>query len=274
PSEEVQVENYARITENLHPATVTIRTLDIGGDKLLPDFVDIPEHNPFLGWRAIRFCLDHKEIFITQLKAILRANRHGNSRLMLPMVSSLQEIRQFKEVFAEARQKLDEEGTAYNPQIRIGMMVEIPSAALLAENFAREVDFFSIGTNDLIQYTLAVDRGNERISHLYNHFHPALLLLIKKVIDVGHKFNKPVSMCGEMAGDAVAVPLLIGMGLQNFSASHTVLPEIKEIIRNVTMEDCRKLYRRAGVLDTAADIQDLCRDFYQRITTQINGIEK
>ena len=225
PSEDEQTRNYLKIAETIRPNRVDVRTLDVGGDKILPDLGSIPERNPFLGWRAIRFCLDHREIFIPQLKAILRANIYENLSILLPMVSSLEEIYQFRKVFEEVKKHLKQEGKTYNPEIKIGTMIEIPAAALLAESFAKEVDFFSIGTNDLTQYTLAVDRANERISHLFNHFHPALLQLIKKVIDVGNTFNIPVSMCGEMAGDPVAVPMLIGMGLRNFSVVHKVVPE-------------------------------------------------
>ena len=270
PTEDSQTENYLKFAETLRPNTVVIRTLDIGGDKLLPDIVGIPERNPFLGWRAIRFCLDHKEIFLPQLKAILRANIHGNIQILLPMVSALEEIRQFKAVFAEAQDILNKEGKKYNPNIEFGMMVEIPSAAILADAFAGEVDFFSIGTNDLVQYTLAVDRANEKISRLYNHFHPALLELIKKVIDVGKQTNTPVSMCGEMAGDPVAVPLLIGMGLTIFSAAQIVIPEIKNVIRHLSSEDCHKLYQKSKKLKTATEIQKLCEDFYQKLKLRIH----
>ena len=265
PSEDFQTENYLKFAEALKPKTVVIRTLDIGGDKLLPDIVGIPERNPFLGWRAIRFCLDHKEIFLPQLKAILRANIHGNVHILLPMVSSLEEIRQFKLVFTEAQNILKKEGKKYNPDIKLGMMVEIPSAAILAETFVKEVDFFSIGTNDLVQYTLAVDRANEKISRLYNQYHPALLNLIEKVINVGKKTKTPVSMCGEMAGDPVAVPLLIGLGLTIFSAAQIAIPEIKNVIRNLSGDDCQNLYYQSKELKTATEIQKLCEDFYARL---------
>ncbi len=268
PSEEEQTANYLKIAESMAPKSVIIRTLDVGGDKLLPEFVSLPERNPFLGWRAIRFCLDHEEIFITQLKAILRANIHGNIRILLPMVSSLNEIRQFKKVLAKTKDILSSENNEFNPDVKIGMMVEIPSAAILAEHFAGEVDFFSIGTNDLIQYTLAVDRANEKIAHLYNHFHPAVLQLIKKVIDVGRASRIPVSMCGEMAGTPVAVPLLLGMGLEHFSAAHLRIPEIKDVIRNLSISQCRQLYQDVQTLDTAREIQKLCEDFYSGIFTE------
>ena len=273
PTEELQTEKYLKIAQRLKPKIVVVRTLDVGGDKILPDVVGIPERNPFLGWRAIRFCLDHKEIFITQIKAILRANIYGNLHILLPMVSSIDEVRQFKIVLEESRRILEKEKKEFGADIKIGMMVEIPSAAILAEQFASEVDFFSIGTNDLIQYTLAVDRANERIAHLYNHFHPALLQLIKQVIDVGAKTETPVGMCGEMAGDPVAVPLLLGMGLKHFSAAHIVIPEIKNVIRNVSLEQCQQLYERTKNLITASEVQKTCETFYAQIfqeTTQLN----
>ncbi len=264
PSEEQQFRNYLEIARAFKEHSVVIRTLDVGGDKIMPDFVTIPERNPFLGWRAIRFCLDHKEIFLPQLKAILRANQFGNLKILLPMVSSLEEIEQFQDVFQEAQQALKAENQSFNPDIEIGIMVEIPSAALLAEHFARKVDFFSIGTNDLIQYTLAVDRANEKISHLYNHFHPAVIQLIKHVIDVGKEQNIPVSMCGEMAGDPVATPLLLGLGLDRFSAVHSVIPEIKQIIRNVSLKECEQLAQQALTLVKAEDVQKLCENFYAK----------
>jgi phosphotransferase system enzyme I (PtsI) len=274
PSEDLQTENYLKFAEALKPKTVVIRTLDIGGDKLLPDIVGIPERNPFLGWRAIRFCLDHKEIFLPQLKAILRANIHGNVHILLPMVSSLEEIRQFKMVFAEAQNILKKEGKKYKSDIKLGIMVEIPSAAILAETFVKEVDFFSIGTNDLVQYTLAVDRANEKISRLYNQYHPALLNLIEKVIDVGKKTKTSVSMCGEMAGDPVAVPLLIGVGLTIFSAAQIAIPQIKNVIRNLSGDDCQTLYEKSKKLKTATEIQKLCEDFYARLNHTHHHLDK
>jgi phosphotransferase system enzyme I (PtsI) len=270
PSEENQVHEYTKIAETMKPHTVVIRTLDVGGDKLFSEFVGIPERNPFLGWRAIRFCLDHKEIFIPQLKAILRSNIYKNIKVLIPMVSSLEEIHQFKEVFAEAKQILIAEGKKFCDDIQIGMMVEIPSAAIMAESFSSEVDFFSIGTNDLIQYTIAVDRANEKISRLYNHFHPALLCLIKNVIDVGKKTNTPVTMCGEMAGDPIAVPLLLGMGLVYFSANHCVIPEIKDVIRHVSLKDCESLYSKIKKLTTSGEVKKNCEDFFSQKFSQKN----
>ncbi len=267
PNEETQLEVYSTFASRAAPHNVIIRTLDVGGDKILPDLVDMPESNPFLGWRAIRFCLDHKEIFIPQLKAILQANHSGNVKLLLPMISALEEIRQFKEILKEAIQLLDTENIKYRPEIEIGIMIEIPSAAIMINDFLDEVDFVSIGTNDLIQYTLAVDRTNEKVSHLYNHFHPSLLELIGRVIDSARRKHKPVNMCGEMAGDPVAVPLLIGMGLENFSVTPSRIPEIKNVIRHISTSECEKLYQKIRELKTTGEIQKKCEEFYADIFT-------
>ena len=267
PSEDYQTEQYLKFAEAVKPADVIIRTLDVGGDKLLPELVGLTENNPFLGWRAIRFCLDHKEIFIPQLKAILRANLHKNMKLLLPMISSIEEILQVKQILNEVKESLTAEGKEFNPDIEVGMMVEIPSAAIKIEDFMQQVDFFSIGTNDLVQYTMAVDRANEKISHLYNHFHPALIELLKKVIDAGKRNNKLVSLCGEMAGDPVAIPLLIGMGLDNLSVAHYAIPEIKDVIRHITLEACEKLYSDVKNCKTASKSQYLCELFYSEIFT-------
>ncbi len=267
PSEDLQTENYLKFAGAAAPHDVVIRTLDVGGDKLMPDLADSPESNPFLGWRAIRFCLDHKEIFIPQLKAILRANKFGNIKLLLPMVSAVEEIHQFKSILREAVEILKSERKKYNSNIPVGIMIEIPSAAILIEHYLQEVDFFSIGTNDLIQYTLAVDRTNEKVSYLYSHYHPALLNLIKKVIDAGKAGKKQVTMCGEMAADPVAVPLLIGMGLESFSVTQHMVPEIKNVIRHISTSECEQLYNEIREKKTAGEIQALCENFYSRIFT-------
>ncbi len=265
PSEDEQAKIYTRLANSLKGKPVIIRTLDIGGDKILPDITGTMEQNPFLGWRAIRFCLDHKEIFIPQLKAILRANVHGNVHILVPMISTLRELHEFKKVLQVAKNLLHKEGKKFNPDIKIGIMVEVPSVAIMADVFAREVDFFSIGTNDLLQYTLAVDRGNRRIAHLYSHFNPALLHLIQLILDAGKKANIPVSMCGEMAGDLVAVPLLLGMGLRQFSAATLAIPEVKNVIRNVSLKDCQELYKEVKRKKTTLEIQKVCEDFFKQI---------
>src|SRR5699024_11071216 len=219
PSEEEQYEAYKEVLERLDGKPVVVRTLDVGGDKELP-YLDLPkELNPFLGYRAIRMTLDNQELFRTQLRALLRASAHGNLKIMFPMIATIEEFNQAKALFVEEKNKLKDEGFQVKDDIEVGIMIEIPSAAIIADQFAKEVDFFSIGTNDLIQYTMAADRMNEAVSYLYQPYHPALLRLIKTVIDASHKEGKWTGMCGEMAGDEKAVPLLLGLGLDEFSMS-------------------------------------------------------
>jgi phosphotransferase system enzyme I (PtsI) len=241
PSEDEQFIAYKEIVERMEGKPVVIRTLDIGGDKKL-SYLPIPnEMNPFLGYRAIRLCLDRKDIFKPQLRALLRASVYGNLKIMFPMISNLQELREAKNVLKEVQLELKENRIAYNESTEIGMMIEIPSAALLSDHFAKEVDFFSIGTNDLIQYTVAVDRMNEHISHLYDPFNPAVLRLIKMVIDNGHKEGKWVGMCGEMAGDPTIIPLLIGMGLDEFSMSVSSILKARKLIRSMDFNEVKKM---------------------------------
>ena len=219
---------------------VTIRTMDIGGDKELP-YLDLPkELNPFLGYRAIRISLENKDMFKTQLRAILRASQYGQIKIMYPMISSINEIRKANAILEECKKELDEIGKIYDRNIKVGIMVETPSTAIIAYKFAKEVDFFSIGTNDLTQYFLAVDRGNEMVSTLYNSFNPAVLEAIQKVIDAAHDANINVSMCGEFAGDKRATKLLLGMGLDSFSMSASSGLTIKKIIRNSNYADAKK----------------------------------
>ena len=230
PSEEEQYEAYKYVAEKVGEKLGIVRTLDIGGDKKL-SYLPLPEEeNPFLGYRAIRLCLDRKDIFKVQLRAILRGSAHGNLAIMFPMISSLDEFFQAKEVLAECMAELKAEGKAYNENIKTGIMVEIPAAAVMADEFAKHVDFFSIGTNDLIQYTLAADRMNEKISYLYNPMHPAVLRLIKMTIDAAHKEGKFCGMCGEMAGDERATAKLVEMGLDEFSMSASSILGAKKII--------------------------------------------
>ena len=240
PSEEEQYRVYQRAAEVCLEELI-IRTLDIGGDKELSYFKFDFEENPFLGWRAIRISLDLPEVFKTQLRAILRASAFGNVKVMFPMIISVEELLAAKEILEQCKQELTEEGIKYNPDLQVGMMIETPASVLCAEELAKEVDFFSIGTNDLTQYMLAVDRGNEKISSLYNSMHPAVLRAIKRIIDAGHAAGIPVGMCGEFASDTKAAKLLLGMGLDEFSISASEIPEIKNIIRNSNYEDCRKL---------------------------------
>ena len=241
PSEQEQYAAYKEVAERMKNKPVVIRTLDVGGDKEL-DYLNLPkEMNPFLGYRAIRVCLDKVDIFKTQLRAILRASAFGNIKIMFPMISSIEELRAAKAILQEVKDDLHKENIAFNENLEVGIMVEIPAAAIISDLFAKEVDFFSIGTNDLIQYTTAVDRMNEKISHLYNPFHPALLRLVKMVIDNAHKENKWVGMCGEVAGDPKLIPILIGMGLDEFSMSPISILKARGIIRNISQEKMRDL---------------------------------
>jgi len=264
PSEDEQYEIYSRIANHVYPDKFVIRTLDIGGDKILPEIMNIQERNPNLGWRAIRFCLDHGECFLSQLKAILRANSKGNVQILIPMISSLEEVRQVKQHLEEARLMLEKEDKPFGADIEFGIMVEVPSVVFLADFFAREVDFFSIGTNDLVQYNLAVDRGNERVAYLYSHFHPSVLRMIKQTLDAGRKANIPVSMCGEMAADPIAIPLLLSMGFDRISATHAIIPEIKKIIRGIDFSECKSLFQRVSKLETTKEVSEYLSRFFEK----------
>lgn len=261
PSEEEQFIAYKEVVEAMNGRIVVLRTMDIGGDKDLP-YLDLPkEMNPFLGWRAIRIAFDRREILNAQLRAVLRASAFGNLAVMFPMIISVEEIRELKSVIEILKQELRNEGKAFDENIQIGVMVETPAAAVNAKFLAKEVDFFSIGTNDLTQYTLAVDRGNEMISHLYNPMSPAVLNLIKQVIDASHAEGKWTGMCGELAGDERATLLLLGMGLDEFSMSAMSVPLIKKLIRNVNYRDAKILAENALQVATAAEIEKLIADF-------------
>ena len=261
PTEEEQFIAYKDVVEAMNGNLVILRTMDIGGDKELP-YLDLPkEMNPFLGWRAIRIVLDRREILNAQLRAVLRASAYGKLAVMFPMIISVEEIRELKSVIEELKVELRNEGKAFDENIQIGVMVETPSAAVNAKFLAKEVDFFSIGTNDLTQYTLAVDRGNELISHLYNPMSPSVLNLIKQVIDASHAEGKWTGMCGELAGDERATVLLLGMGLDEFSMSAISVPRIKKLIRNVNYQDAKLLAEKALQQPTAAEIERLVIDF-------------
>jgi len=265
PNEEEQFEAYKEIVESMSPNPVIIRTLDIGGDKKL-SYLDMPaEQNPFLGWRAIRICLERTDIFKTQLRAILKASSCGKVRIMFPMISGLAEIKKTKLILKEVQSELDTEGIPYDKNIEVGIMIEIPAAALTADALAKEVDFFSIGTNDLIQYTLAVDRMNERISYLYDPFHPAVLRLIKHVVDASHRAGIWTGMCGEMAGDITAAPILLGLGLDELSMSAISIPRVKKIIRSMTYEDAVKLAEEALNLEEPDEIRALVNSYLSGI---------
>lgn len=261
PTEEEQYQAYKEVAEAMNGQAVIIRTMDIGGDKELP-YMDLPqEMNPFLGWRAIRISLDRRDILRDQLRAILRASAHGKLRVMFPMIISVEEIRELKVAIETYKAELRQEELAFDEQIEIGVMVETPAAAAIAHHLAKEVDFFSIGTNDLTQYTLAVDRGNEMISHLYNPLSPAVLTVIKQVIDASHAQGKWTGMCGELAGDERATLLLLGMGLDEFSMSGISIPKVKKVIRNAQFNEVKAMAEKALSLPTAAEIEQCVNDF-------------
>ena len=261
PSEEEQFIAYKEVVEAMEGRLVVLRTMDIGGDKELP-YLNLPkEMNPFLGWRAIRIALDRREILRAQLRAVLRASAFGKLAVMFPMIISVEEIRELKSVLETLKAELRAEGKAFDENIQVGVMVETPSAAVNAKFLAKEVDFFSIGTNDLTQYTLAVDRGNELISHLYNPMSPSVLGLIKQVIDASHAEGKWTGMCGELAGDERATLLLLGMGLDEFSMSAISVPHIKKLIRHVNYQEVKALADEALQKPTAAEIEQLIQAF-------------
>ncbi|QIZ07272.1 phosphoenolpyruvate--protein phosphotransferase [Priestia megaterium] len=254
PTEEEQFESYKTVLEGLKGKPVVVRTLDIGGDKELP-YLDLPkEMNPFLGFRAIRLCLEEQDIFRTQLRALLRASTYGNLKIMFPMIATLDEFREAKTILEDEKQKLLSEGQKVSDEIELGIMVEIPSTAILADQFAKEVDFFSIGTNDLIQYTMAADRMNQRVSYLYQPYSPSILRLVKMVIDAAHAEGKWTGMCGEMAGDETAIPVLLGLGLDEFSMSATSILKARSQIRNLKKSDMEKLAQQVLNMQTTAQV--------------------
>lgn len=255
PTEDEQFISYKAVLESMNSKPTVIRTLDIGGDKSLPYLKIEEEMNPFLGYRAIRICLDKKDIFITQLRALLRASNYGNLRIMFPMISSLEELLQAKDIIKEVKADLDKEGIKYSKDIQIGIMIEIPAAAIISDILAKHVDFFSIGTNDLIQYTTAVDRMNEKIHHLYNPFNPGVLRLIKMTIDNGHKEGIWVGMCGEMAGDQKLIPILLGMGIDELSMSPISILPARKLIRSLKYVDTKKIAEKVIGLASAEEIK-------------------
>jgi len=251
PTEEEQYTIYSEAAKKLKPHPIIIRTLDLGGDKILPGY---EEANPFLGWRAVRFLFDHEDIFLDQLRAILRASAHGNVKIMFPMISDISEIKRVKLLLKRAREQLTHKSQKFDSEMEMGIMVEVPSAALMADRMAKYVDFFSIGTNDLTQYTLAADRGNERISRLFNHYHPAVLQLIRRVIGAGHKAHIWVGVCGEMAAESLGVALLIGLGVDELSMTPCAIPVARKIIRNVKVEELRRIANRAVEYSTPVEV--------------------
>lgn len=266
PTEEEQFAAYKAVAEACGSQAVIVRTMDIGGDKELP-YMNFPkEENPFLGWRAVRIAMDRKEILRDQVRAILRASAFGKLRIMFPMIISVEEVRALRKEIEIYKQELRDEGKAFDESIEIGVMVETPAAATIARHLAKEVDFFSIGTNDLTQYTLAVDRGNDMISHLYQPMSPSVLNLIKQVIDASHAEGKWTGMCGELAGDERATLLLLGMGLDEFSMSAISIPRIKKIIRNTNFEDAKVLAEQALAQPTTDELMTLVNKFIEEKT--------
>jgi phosphotransferase system enzyme I (PtsI) len=259
PTEDEQYEIYRKVAERVRPDPLIIRTFDLGGDKLAPGTVDIgDELNPFLGWRAIRFCLENIDIFKTQLRAILRASAVGNVKIMFPMISGLDELRRAIAVLDECKEELRSYKIDMAERLEVGAMIEIPSAAICASVLASEVDFFSIGTNDLIQYALAVDRVNEKIAHLYEPTHPAVLRLLKMIADAAHAHNLWVGVCGEMAGDIALIPLLLGLGVDELSTAAILVPRVKRAVQSLTIPECRELVEETFKLDTASEILARC----------------
>jgi len=269
PGEAEQSQAYREAAVALKPHPVVIRTLDLGGDKLLSSLAVPTEMNPFLGWRAIRFCLQQNDIFRAQLRAILRASAEGNVKMMYPMISGLDELNQASALLARCKDELRAENVPFNDRMEIGVMIETPSAALIADSLARRVQFFSLGTNDLIQYTLAVDRMNEKIAHLYEPTHPAILRLIKNTVDAAHARHVRVSVCGEMAADPVMVPLLMGLGVDELSAAPSLVAQVKYLIRRLKIAEARELATFALQCESPAEISAHCQQLAQRIAPSL-----
>ncbi len=255
PSEAEQLDAYAHIVRAMAPHPVVIRTVDLGGDKLTHAVDSVAEANPFLGWRGIRICLDTPDLFRTQLRAILRAGVHGNARILLPMISGLDEVRRAKEVIHQVQQELEQQGIAHQKDCQVGVMIEVPSAAIMAEQLAQEVDFFSLGTNDLVQYTLAVDRGNARVAGLYDPLHPAVLRLIRQVTDAAAAAAIPASICGAMAADPVAAVILMGLGVRLLSVSSAQIPELKEVVLAANIATACEIARESLKMSSGAEVR-------------------
>jgi len=269
PSEEEQFQAYKAVAEQLKPHQVIIRTVDLGGDKFLSPLELPSEMNPFMGWRAIRFCLARPDIFRVQLRAILRASSYGKLKLMYPMISGLDELRRANEILKETQDELSREGIAFDTDMEVGAMIEVPSAALTCDLLAKEARFFSIGTNDLIQYALAVDRVNEKIAYLYEPTHPGVLRLIKQIIDAGHAAGIWVGMCGEMAGEPALALLLLGMGLDEFSASPVQVPLIKKVIRSVERPTAQAIAQEALALRTPTEVEDFLTAHLRQLAPEL-----
>lgn len=269
PSEEDQFQAYRKVVEDIYPQSVIIRTLDIGGDKFISNLRMPSDLNPFLGMRAIRFCLSRPDIFMSQLRAILRASAHGKVRVMFPMISTVEELQQALEYLQQAEAELDAEGIAYNKHLDVGIMVEVPAAALLAEQLAPYVDFFSLGTNDLIQYSLAADRANPDIAYLYQPSHPSIIRLIQQVVHVAYNHGKWVSICGEMAGEPLLAPLILGLGIHELSMSSVSIGLIKRLIRRISIHDAEQLVAQAVECGTAVEVRKLCEEFVQDVAPDL-----
>jgi len=260
PDEDTQFLEYRAVVENVNGSPVIIRTLDAGADKMVAEQLDLAEKNPLLGWRAVRYCLDRREMFKTQLRALLRASHYGDLRIMFPMISNVEELDAVLDVLEEAKAECVRDELSFNPAVKAGIMIEIPAAAVCADMLAKKADFLSIGTNDLIQYTMAVDRENPKVAHLYDCYNPAVLRLIKQTIDAGKNERTDVSMCGEMAGDPAAVFLLMGLGLRNFSMDSSSLMPVKELVRKVSLADAVELANAAMELSAAREIRKLVQE--------------
>ena len=269
PSEQEQFDVYDRVARELAPDPVIIRTIDLGGDKFLSQMRTAPEMNPFMGWRAIRFCLAQPEIFKTQLRAILRASVSENVQIMYPMISNVDEVLQAHKLLEEAKNEIRQEGGSFDEAIEVGVMIEVPAAALIADLIAPHVSFFSIGTNDLVQYTLAVDRVNERIAYLYEPTHPAILKLIKQTIDIGHRHGIWTGVCGEMAGNPLMVPLLMGMGADELSVSPSLVPMVKDVVRNLRYAQAEELAAKALTSASPKEVLDLCHALTKEIAPEV-----
>ncbi|OHE75540.1 MAG: phosphoenolpyruvate--protein phosphotransferase [Verrucomicrobia bacterium GWF2_62_7] len=269
PTEDEQAAAYSNVARAMKPHEVIIRTLDAGGDKVLRVGEHSREANPFLGWRGIRFCLDQPEMFKTQLRAILRASAEGNIKMMYPMISDLQEVKRANELLNVCREDLRREGKPFNEQMEVGLMIEVPGAAIIADVLAEHAAFFSIGTNDLIQYSIAVDRGNERVAHLYAPTHPAILRLIRNVVAAARARNIWAGVCGEMAGDPVMAPLLLGLGVNELSVSAVAVPAVKYIIRSMSMPDAQALAEQALRCDTAGETAARLEDFARSVAPDL-----
>ena len=265
PTEEEQYKAYLQVAKKMKSASVIIRTMDIGGDKFLSQPLVPAEMRSFLGWRAIRFCLARPDIFKSQLRAILRASAEGRIKIMFPMISGIEELREAKKLLEICKKELKKEGKPYDPNISVGTMIEVPSAALTADSLAKESDFFSIGTNDLIQYSLAVDRGNEKVAYLYEPGHPAVLRLIKKIIEDAHNNGIWVGMCGEMSGETLFAFLLLGLGLDEFSMPPPRVPRIKELIRSVNFKDAKIVAEKSLDFATATEVEKYLRDSLKKL---------